>query len=287
MLANFINKLSNTKFDEHNIWAANGSNEIIQSIFLGFGGNGALGFEPSYSVHKIIAQVTNTPWYVVARNADFSLNIPEILAAITKSKPSITFVTTPNNPTGTASSIEELKQIAVQMKKVGGLLVVDEAYAEFSNHLSAATLINEFENVLVIRTMSKAFAFAGVRLGYLVANTQVINAMMIVRLPYHLSSLTQAAAQVALENTDLLLGKVAQLRDARDKLITKFSSTTDQKFFEKSLSVLIPGSTKQTSNYIIVEVEVEAQDQSEENAESRNSFENLVDFLQTKEGMAG
>jgi len=221
LLANFINKLSNTKFDEHNIWAANGSNEIIQSIFLAFGGNGALGFEPSYSVHKIIAQVTNTPWYVVARNADFSLNIPEILAAITKSKPSITFVTTPNNPTGTASSIEELKQIAGQMKKVGGLLVVDEAYAEFSSHLSAATLINEFENVLVIRTMSKAFAFAGVRLGYLVANTQVINAMMIVRLPYHLSSLTQAAAQVALENTDLLLGKVAQLRDARDKLITK------------------------------------------------------------------
>ncbi|KRO51384.1 MAG: histidinol-phosphate aminotransferase, partial [Actinobacteria bacterium BACL4 MAG-121001-bin59] len=180
LLANFINKLSNTKFDEHNIWAANGSNEIIQSIFLAFGGNGALGFEPSYSVHKIIAQVTNTPWYVVARNDDFSLNIPEILAAITKSKPSITFVTTPNNPTGTASGIEELKQIAVQMKKVGGLLVVDEAYAEFSSHLSAATLINEFENVLVIRTMSKAFAFAGVRLGYLVANTQVINAMMIV-----------------------------------------------------------------------------------------------------------
>ena len=105
LLANFINKLSNTKFDEHNIWAANGSNEIIQSIFLAFGDNGALGFEPSYSVHKIIAQVTNTPWYVVARNADFSLNIPEILAAITKSKPSITFVTTPNNPTGTASSI--------------------------------------------------------------------------------------------------------------------------------------------------------------------------------------
>ena len=150
-LAKFINKLSNTKFDESNVWAANGSNEIIQSIFLAFGGNGALGFEPSYSVHKIIAQVTNTPWYVVARNADFSLNIPQAVDEITKSKPSITFITTPNNPTGTASSIEELKQIAIQMKKVGGLLVVDEAYAEFSSHPSATTLINEFETVIVIR----------------------------------------------------------------------------------------------------------------------------------------
>ena len=220
-LARYINKLSNTRFDAQNIWVANGSNEIIQSIFLAFGGRGALGFEPSYSVHKIIAQVTNTTWYTVARNKDFTVNIPQALDEILKLKPSITFITTPNNPTGTASSIEELKQIALQMKKVGGLLVVDEAYAEFSQHASATTLVNEFENIIVIRTLSKAFAFAGVRVGYLVSNPQVINAMMIVRLPYHLSTLTQAAALVALENSDLLLAKISQLRNARDKLIAQ------------------------------------------------------------------
>ena len=125
-LAKFINKLSGTKFNESNIWAANGSNEIIQSIFLAFGGNGALGFEPSYSVHKIIANTTQTTWKNVSRNKDFSLNLSEIVAEINRSKPSITFLTTPNNPTGTSSTLEEIQQIAQTMKSVNGLLVIDE-----------------------------------------------------------------------------------------------------------------------------------------------------------------
>jgi histidinol-phosphate aminotransferase len=223
-LAKFINKLSKCNFGKDNIWVANGSNEIIQSIFLAFGANGALGFEPSYSVHKIIAQITNTKWQVVARNKDFSLNLGQIIESITNQKPSITFVTTPNNPTGTATTLDELKQIAIQMKKVNGLLVVDEAYAEFSAIASAATLIDEFENIIVIRTMSKAFAFAGVRVGYLIANAQVISAMMVVRLPYHLSTLTQASAQVALENSDALLGKVSEIVSVRDALVAQLTA---------------------------------------------------------------
>lgn len=223
-LAKFINKLSDTKFNQDNIWVANGSNEIIQSIFLAFGAAGALGFEPSYSVHKIIAQLTNTSWGVVARNKDFTLNLPEIINQIGKSKPSITFVTSPNNPTGTAATLDEIKEIATQMRKINGLLVVDEAYAEFSTLKSATTLINEFENIIVIRTMSKAFAFAGVRIGYLVARPEVTAAMMIVRLPYHLSTLTQVSGQVALENSDQLLGKLSALVSARDALITDLQS---------------------------------------------------------------
>jgi len=189
LLASFINGLSGTKINKDNIWAANGSNEIIQSIFLAFGERGALAFEPSYSVHKIIAKVTGTNWIVIDRNTDFSLNIAAITAEIEKSKPSITFLTTPNNPTGTSTSIDEIKLIAQAMKKVNGLLIIDEAYAEFSKLESAVTLIDEFENIIVIRTMSKAFAFAGVRLGYLVAKPEVIEAIMLVRLPAELVSM--------------------------------------------------------------------------------------------------
>lgn len=223
-LAKFINKLSGTKFNESNIWTANGSNEIIQSIFLAFGGKGALGFEPSYSVHKIIANTTQTTWKNVNRNKDFSLNLTEIVAEINRSKPSITFLTTPNNPTGTSAALDEIKQIAQTMKSVNGLLVIDEAYAEFSKLDSAVTLINQFENIVVIRTMSKAFAFAGVRLGYLVANPQVIDALMLVGLPYHLSSLTQSAAEVALDSSDQLLNQVSTLVSTRNKLSSELKA---------------------------------------------------------------
>ena len=120
LLSGFINKLSSTKINKDNIWAANGSNEIIQSIFLAFGERGALAFEPSYSVHKIIAKVTGTSWIVVDRNEDFTLDIAAMTAEIEKSKPSITFLTTPNNPTGTSTSIDEIKLIAQAMKKVNG-----------------------------------------------------------------------------------------------------------------------------------------------------------------------
>jgi len=246
-LASFINKLSNTNFTEKNIWAANGSNEIIQSIFLAFGGNGALGFEPSYSLHKIIANTTNTKWNVVSRGSDFTLNLPLILAEISRTKPSLTFITSPNNPTGTATSIDEIKQIATQMQKVNGLLVVDEAYAEFSTIKSAATLIPEFENIVVIRTMSKAFAFAGVRVGYLIANPQVIAAMEIVRLPYHLSTLTQISAKVALEHSDQLLTKVSQLITSRNSMISQLHSLGLTTAPTEANFILFTGFTNTTS----------------------------------------
>ena len=98
------------------------------------------------------------------------------------------------------------------------MLVVDEAYAEFSPLQSAVTLIEEFPHLVVCRTMSKAFAMAGARLGYLVANPSVIEAMHLVRLPYHLSSITQAVAEVALDFRKELLGTVAELKAGREWL---------------------------------------------------------------------
>ena len=218
-LASYINELSGTKFSVDNIWAANGSNEIIQSIFLAFAGGPVLGFTPSYSMHPLIAKVTGAAWIDGKRNADFSLNAVDAVVEIEKVKPTLTFITTPNNPTGGAVTINEIQKLADACKAVGGLLVVDEAYAEFSQETSAVTLIANNPHVIVIRTMSKAFAFAGARVGYLVSDVAVKDAMMIVRLPYHLSALTQAAAQVAIDHRAELLGGVATIIAARESVV--------------------------------------------------------------------
>ena len=218
-LANYINELSGTKFSADNVWAANGSNEIIQSIFLAFAQGPVLGFTPSYSMHPLIAKVTGAQWIDGKRNADFSLNTRDAIAEIQKNKPTLTFITTPNNPTGGAVAIAEIEKLADACKSVGGLLVVDEAYAEFSQEKSAVTLIANNPHVIVIRTMSKAFAFAGARVGYLVSDVAVKDAMMIVRLPYHLSALTQAAAQVAIDHRAELLGGVATIIAARESVV--------------------------------------------------------------------
>ena len=218
-LADYINELSGTKFSADNIWAANGSNEIIQSIFLAFAQGPVLGFTPSYSMHPLIAKVTGAQWIDGKRNADFSLNTVDAIAQVQKNKPTLTFITTPNNPTGGAITIAEIQKLADACKAVGGLLVVDEAYAEFSQEKSAVTLIANNPHVIVIRTMSKAFAFAGARVGYLVSDVAVKDAMMIVRLPYHLSALTQAAAQVAIDHRAELLGGVATIIAARESVV--------------------------------------------------------------------
>ena len=218
-LADYINEQSGTKFSADNLWAANGSNEIIQSIFLAFAQGSVLGFTPSYSMHPLIAKVTGSSWIDGKRNADFSLNTAEAVTEIEKHNPALTFITTPNNPTGGAVTIDAIQMLADAAKSVGGLLVVDEAYAEFSQEISAVTLIANNPHVIVIRTMSKAFAFAGARVGYLVSDVSVKDAMMIVRLPYHLSALTQAAAVVAIDHRAELLGGVSTLIAARTHVV--------------------------------------------------------------------
>ena len=211
-LAGYINAESATRFDSTNIWVANGSNEIIQSLFLAFGAGGAIGFLPSYSMHPLIARVTSTPWVDGKRREDFSLDLDSAITQIAQAKPDLTFITTPNNPTGEAISIQAIEKLAASTP---GLLVIDEAYAEFSDEDSAVTLIAKYPHIVVIRTMSKAFSFAGARVGYLIAHPSVVDAMMLVRLPYHLSTLTQGAALVALDFRDQLLAGVAQLREQR------------------------------------------------------------------------
>ena len=215
-LAKYISKQSGGDFQVANLWAANGSNEIIQSIFLAFGRESALGFTPSYSMHPLIAKVTGVNWVDGKRRADFSLDAQAAFDQVISTRPTLTFITTPNNPTGSIVRLSEITQLAKAAAQIGGLLVVDEAYAEFSSEPSAATLISQYPNVVVIRTMSKAFAFAGARLGYLIADPVVIDALQLVRLPYHLSAITQAVAEVALSFADELLAGVNTLIGQRE-----------------------------------------------------------------------
>lgn len=220
-LAAYLNERSHLALVTEQIWAANGSNEIIQSLFLAFGKRKALGFTPSYSMHSLIAKVTGTAWVSGLRRDDFTVDTALASEQIMREKPELTFLTTPNNPTGTSISVSDISVLAQSACKVGGLLVIDEAYAEFSSEPSALTLLSENPNLVVTRTMSKAFAFAGVRLGYLAADPVVVDAMQLVRLPYHLSVLTQAVALVALDFRVELLESVDTLIKAREKMIVE------------------------------------------------------------------
>jgi len=203
------------------IWAANGSNEIIQQLLQAFGGPGrtALGFEPSYSMHPIIAQTTGTRWIAGLREADFGIDRGRAVAAIAEYRPDLVFLTSPNNPTGAAMPLAVIEQVCAAAP---GMVVVDEAYAEFARdqQATALTLLPRFPRLVVVRTMSKAFALAGARVGYLAADPGVVEALQIVRLPYHLSALTQATARAALGRSVELLGAVDAIRASRDELTT-------------------------------------------------------------------
>ena len=217
-LAAYLTASTGVELDVRNVWAANGSNEILQQILQCFGGPGrsALGFEPSYSMHPIIAAGTQTDWAPTPRRADFSLDTARAAKVIAERRPDVVFVTSPNNPTGQSVPFADLREL---IDAAPGIVVLDEAYAEFSPQASAVALIAEFPAKLIVsRTMSKAFAFAGGRLGYLAAAPAVVDALLLVRLPYHLSALTQAAARAALSHADATLGSVATLAAERDRV---------------------------------------------------------------------
>jgi histidinol-phosphate aminotransferase len=191
---------------------------VLQQLLQAFGGPGrlALGFEPSYSMHPILAAGTRTDWVPAPRRDDFSLDADQAVDVVRARAPDVLFVTTPNNPTGQSIELDELREIA---EAAPGLVIVDEAYVEFSSGPSAVELLDELGHKLVVsRTMSKAFAFAGGRLGYLAAAPAVVDALMLVRLPYHLSALTQAAALAALRHADETLALVATLSAERDRI---------------------------------------------------------------------
>ncbi|MHA4951418.1 histidinol-phosphate transaminase [Micromonospora sp. SD19] len=202
------------------VWAANGSNEIQQQLLQAFGGPGrsALGFVPAYSMHPLLALGTSTRWVPAERGVDFGLTAEEAVAQVREHQPDVVFLCSPNNPTGTAL---DPAVIAAVLDVAPGMVVVDEAYAEFARPgtVSALAVLPGHPRLVVTRTMSKAFGFAGGRLGYLAADPAVVQAVQLVRLPYHLSALTQAAARAAVAHRDALLGTVSAIMAQRDRIV--------------------------------------------------------------------
>jgi histidinol-phosphate aminotransferase len=223
-LARYLTRTGGYEVGLRNVWAANGSNEVLQQLLQTFGGPGrtAIGFEPSYSMHALIARGTGTGWISGPRNDDFTIDVDAARRAITTHAPDVVFVTSPNNPTGTAVEAETVLALYEAAQDVKpSLVVVDEAYVEFSHRPSLLPLLEGRPHLVVSRTMSKAFGAAGLRLGYLAAHPAVVDAVQLVRLPYHLSAVTQATALAALEHTDTLLGYVEQLKAERDRLVAE------------------------------------------------------------------
>ena len=202
-----------------NICVANGSNEILQSLCLAYGGPGrsVLTFEPTYALHPHIAQVCGTEVKQVERDSEFQLDLSQAIAAIVEHRPSITFLCSPNNPTGMVESSFTVRAVLDAVESVDGLLVVDEAYGQFAAW-SALSLIEEERSIVVTRTYSKTWSAAALRLGYLVAPTWVIEQLDKVLLPYHLDAVTQAAGLLALEYHREMEHRVAELVGERTRV---------------------------------------------------------------------
>ena len=227
------------------VWAANGSNEVLQHIFQAFGGPGrtALGFVPTYSMYPLIAEGTGTNYIAVERGPRFELTPDQVTQAIREHKPNIVMLCSPNNPTGTPLSQECIVAAYDASNEYGGIVVVDEAYAEFAHDITvtAINLLPGRPRLLVSRTMSKAFAFAGARVGYLAADPAVIDALRLVRLPYHMSSFTQAAAEGALAHSQALLANVDSIREQRDRIVDELRAMGLDAYDSDSNFVLFGG----------------------------------------------
>ena len=232
-LADYLAVESGVRVAWQQVWAANGSNEVMLHVLQAFGGPGrvCLSFTPTYSMYPEYARDTLTEYVTVPRRQDFTLDVEAVRAAVAEHRPSVLILASPNNPTGTALSLEDLRAVLDAARGAGPLgpdggatdavVVVDEAYGEFRRPgvPSAMELLAEHEHLAVSRTMSKAFGMAGLRLGYLAASRELVDALRVVRLPYHLSAVSQAAALAALAHREELMSQVASLRQERDATV--------------------------------------------------------------------
>ena len=238
-LADYLKAESDAHPAPEQIWAANGSNEIMLHVLQAFGGPGrtCLTFTPTYSMYPEYARDTLTDYVTRPRREDFTLDADAAVTAINELRPAVVILASPNNPTGTALPLEDIRRILEAARGHGPMLgagigsparasdcvvVIDEAYAEFRRPgvPSALELVGPANpHLAVTRTMSKAFGAAGLRLGYLAADSALVDALRIVRLPYHLSAVTQAAALAALSHREELMAQVVSLRNERDAFV--------------------------------------------------------------------
>ncbi|MGG5175861.1 histidinol-phosphate transaminase [Pseudarthrobacter sp. J1763] len=209
------------------IWAANGSNEVLQQILQAFGGPGrsALGFPPTYSMYPLLASGTDTSYIAGTREADYALSAESAAQQVAELAPNIVFLCSPNNPTGTGLGLDVVEAVYEAGEASQTIVIVDEAYHEFAHQgtPSALTLLPGRERLIVSRTMSKAFALAGARIGYMAAAPEVTDALRLVRLPYHLSAITQATALAALRHRTALMADVEDIKVQRDRIVSELT----------------------------------------------------------------
>ena len=210
-----------------NIWAANGSNEVLQQILQAFGGPGrsVMGFPPTYSMYPLLASGTDTAYIAGVRSEGYALSAADAAEQVRAAAPNIVFLCSPNNPTGTALGLDVVEAVYEAGAASNAIVIVDEAYAEFAHNgtPSALSLLPGRERLIVSRTMSKAFALAGARVGYLAAAPEVTDAIRLVRLPYHLSAVTQATANAALKHVEALLANVEDIKSQRDRIVNELT----------------------------------------------------------------
>ncbi|HET7902305.1 MAG TPA: histidinol-phosphate transaminase [Candidatus Nanopelagicales bacterium] len=219
-LAAYLSREAGVALTGDQLWAANGSNEVMHQLLLAFGGPGrtALGFDPTYSMYPEYCRDTFTRYITAQRDDEFRVDAARAVDAIEEHRPDVVLLASPNNPTGTPLDLDVVRAV---LGAAPGMVVIDEAYAEFrrAGTPSALELLEDHPRLVVSRTMSKAFALAGARLGYFAADPAVVDAVRLVRLPYHLSAVTQAVARTALVHADQLQAQVAVLRSERDALV--------------------------------------------------------------------
>jgi histidinol-phosphate aminotransferase len=200
-----------------NIWCANGSNEVLLLLLSAYGGASrkAAFYEPSYLMHFYISKITDTQVISLERNSSFKVSADQVLTEQEKNKFDILFLCSPNNPTG---NTEDKDQVTAICRRFNGLVIIDEAYVEFSS-FSFESLIHEFDNVAIIRTFSKTWAMAGLRLGYVIANKEIINHLKAVTLPYNVSSVTQVGGLLALDYENEMKQRVNLIIQERQRVI--------------------------------------------------------------------
>lgn len=219
------------------VWVANGSNEIIQTLMLAFGGIGrrVLLFQPTYAMHSHIALVTGTE--VVSRQVaePWVLDPTAVAAAVAAVKPAMTFICSPNNPTGNAQPIDAVE---AALSAGSGLVIVDEAYGEFGGQ-SALGLAGTHDRVVVVRSFSKSWRLAGARIGYLLAHPWLVDAIQVARLPYHLSAVTQAIGEAALRHAQAALSAVAEIVMERERLAKELARVPGVDVFASDANFLL------------------------------------------------
>ena len=219
------------------VWVANGSNEIIQTLLLAFGGPGrkAMLFQPTYLMHAHIARVTGTT--IVERQVaePWALEPEPVARVVGEVEPVITFICSPNNPTGTAQGLD-VARAALDARR--GLVIVDEAYAEFGGE-SATTILGRHERLVVVRSFSKSWRLAGARMGYLLAHPWLVEAIQVARLPYHLSALTQACGEVALRHAGAALAAVDEIVAERERLAKEMQRVPGVETFTSAANFLL------------------------------------------------